>query len=502
MTRSRYCAAAVGALPQRTAWAAAIAMLVIGSPACEDPIYVERGAIRVTVATTGVDTDGDGYRVHVVLGPIRAIGINETITLTGIRPGVYTLQLDGMAANCALQGDGPGPIEVVAGRTTNVTLAVTCTATTGSVQVTIMTAGVDFVGGYVVTVSRGRRDGGSWLGTQFPVSSNGATWITRVPVGQQFLTLREVPPNCDERDGFRRDVSVASSDSMEVVFDLVCVPATPLVYVKPSADGTANIAIASSNGTGEKLLTMHPAWDGDPAWSPDRSRIAFATDRDGNREIYMMDADGSQPIRLTNDPARDHSPDWSPDGTRIVFVRDHATDVNGGSLWVMSADGTDPVRLTRPELANDAFDTDPAWSPQGLKIAFTRFERGVQPAIYWMNADGSGVARLSGAGYTERNPAWSPDGFRLAFARSFCAFGSYGCYDTIVVVDVDGGDRPLGNIPGTEPAWSADGRHIAYAALACDTFFSECNAGEIRVIRADGSSDFGLGIAGSGPAWR
>ena len=72
-----------------------------------------------------------------------------------------------------------------------------------------------------------------------------------------------------------------------------------------------------------KRLTDNNAWDIHPAWSPDGTRIAFATDRDGideNFEIYVMDADGSNQTRLTNNDAVDLLPAWSPDGTRIVFT--------------------------------------------------------------------------------------------------------------------------------------------------------------------------------------
>ncbi|NIM52761.1 MAG: hypothetical protein GTO22_26535, partial [Gemmatimonadales bacterium] len=48
-----------------------------------------------------------------------------------------------------------------------------------------------------------------------------------------------------------------------------------------------------------------PADDREPAWSPDGTRIAFASNRDGNYEIYVMDADGSNPVRLTDNPAGD-----------------------------------------------------------------------------------------------------------------------------------------------------------------------------------------------------
>ena len=61
-----------------------------------------------------------------------------------------------------------------------------------------------------------------------------------------------------------------------------------------------------------KRLTNDPGDDAFPSWSPDGTRIAFASSRDGNVEIYVMDADGTNLVRLTNDPAEDSSPAWRP----------------------------------------------------------------------------------------------------------------------------------------------------------------------------------------------
>ncbi len=95
--------------------------------------------------------------------------------------------------------------------------------------------------------------------------------------------------------------------------------------------------------------------------------LLFQTDRDGNVEIYVMDADGSNPVNLTNNPASDFEPAWSPDGSRIAFVssRDEYLDI-----FVMNADGSDPVNLTPDDLVPlTAFPETPTWSPDGSRIA-------------------------------------------------------------------------------------------------------------------------------------
>ena len=71
----------------------------------------------------------------------------------------------------------------------------------------------------------------------------------------------------------------------------------------------------NADGSGLRKLTRGPAYDGNPAWSPDGRKIAFG--RAG--EIYVMNADGSGQRNLTRNPARDFAPAWSPDGRKIAF---------------------------------------------------------------------------------------------------------------------------------------------------------------------------------------
>ena len=73
------------------------------------------------------------------------------------------------------------------------------------------------------------------------------------------------------------------------------------------------------------------------AWSPDRTRVAFTSNRDGDDEIYVMDADGSNKQRLTDNDADDRGPVWSPDGYVIAFTSDRDGD---DEIFVMYVDGS------------------------------------------------------------------------------------------------------------------------------------------------------------------
>jgi TolB protein len=147
-----------------------------------------------------------------------------------------------------------------------------------------------------------------------------------------------------------------------------------------------------------------------PTDSLDCTKIAFATDRDGNSEIYVMNIDGTNPVNLTKNAARDHNPSWSPDGKQIAFVsyRDGHQEI-----YVMNAcDGTNQVRLTFSE---PLMAYDPAWSPDGTKIAFTLGDESKISQIHVMNADGTGIIKLSPPGAIDLRPSWSPDGTQIAF---------------------------------------------------------------------------------------
>jgi Tol biopolymer transport system component len=83
---------------------------------------------------------------------------------------------------------------------------------------------------------------------------------------------------------------------------------------------------------------------------------------DASAEIYVMGSDGSEKTNLTRSPGQDHSPAWSPDDTKIAFA-----STRGGvlpHLWVMNTDGSNQTRLTA---VNGEY---PAWSPDGTQLAF------------------------------------------------------------------------------------------------------------------------------------
>ncbi len=93
------------------------------------------------------------------------------------------------------------------------------------------------------------------------------------------------------------------------------------------AVNVTDIHTIRADGTDVLRLTNDGAFNREPEWSPDGTKIAWTSRRDGNDEVYVMNADGSGRTNLTNNPAADSHPTWSPDGTQIAFAsaRDGAT---------------------------------------------------------------------------------------------------------------------------------------------------------------------------------
>ena len=112
----------------------------------------------------------------------------------------------------------------------------------------------------------------------------------------------------------------------------------------------------NADGSGAVPLTSSAGGNRYPKWSPDGSRIVFASTRDGNFEVYVMNADGSGQTRLTTSATPDYDPAFSPDGTLLAWS---AADGGGDNqIFTMSSTGGPATQLTFGE---GAFQPD--WQP-------------------------------------------------------------------------------------------------------------------------------------------
>jgi TolB protein len=227
-----------------------------------------------------------------------------------------------------------------------------------------------------------------------------------------------------------------------------------LAFSSETPDGSEDVFLLDlSRPTAPRIrLTDGPAREFDPDLSPDGERIVYRVNPDpagDEADLWLMAADGADPVNLTGDPTlHNWSPAWSPDGTRIAF----ASTRDGGTpnVWTMAADGTDVRRVTT------SHGEYPDWSPDGDRVVYAAPPSGSGRYDLWVRAaDGSGEPfRLTDAPTTEFAPAWSPDGELIAYQSDA------GSRWELWLGRADGSDQrrvsPDGE-DGVWPAWSSDG---------------------------------------------
>ena len=136
--------------------------------------------------------------------------------------------------------------------------------------------------------------------------------------------------------------------------------------------------------------------------SPDRTRVAFSSNRSGNFDLYVMDADGLNSRQLTNDAGNEGDPAWTPDGKWIVYT---ATRGSATQIVIVSVDGGETRQLTTTSRGNHS----PSVSADGRTIAFVTARDGNQE-IYAMGLDGSNQRRLTKTSVRESFPRFFRNG--------------------------------------------------------------------------------------------
>lgn len=167
----------------------------------------------------------------------------------------------------------------------------------------------------------------------------------------------------------------------------------------------SQIYVADADGSNDQNLMEDDGTGIMGVWSPDGTRIAYASDRNEKQDIYIMDVATQEETRLTGDEAWDFQPVWSLDGTQILYISDREDSLLAGELTKFIIDvATGEVR---PFGEDDVFTGSPAYSADGSQVAYMSNESG-HWHIYIMDADGSNVRQITEGESNNMFPVWQP----------------------------------------------------------------------------------------------
>lgn len=241
-----------------------------------------------------------------------------------------------------------------------------------------------------------------------------------------------------------------------------------------NVNGNWDIYLTDSVGQIPTNLTLNPAADYYPSWSPDGKQIAFFSNRDDNHEIYVMRSDGTDQRRLTHHPATDKAPCWAPNGMSITFSSNREGHYN---IYTLDIKSGVVKNLTKSEFV----DAIPTWSPDGKKVAF-QSQRNFNWDIYTIEIGTHKEQRLTHQPLMDAYATWSPEGKHIVYCsmRQDVDQVDFDLY----IMEAEGGGNKTAltdtQIDEAFPAFSPDGSSIV--------FQSEQNAKwVIHLMNADGS---------------
>ncbi len=262
----------------------------------------------------------------------------------------------------------------------------------------------------------------------------------------------------------------------------LCVSAfdtTHIAFTSPR-EGNNEIYIMDTNEKNLQNLTNHPAWDWQPAFSPDGQWMAFVSDRSGTNRIYLMNRNKAELRPLTTHLASisDFDPDWSPDGQWIAFTSKHpGVPMSTKHIYKINVNTGDLQQLT-----DTGYNRFPKWSPDGDRILFySAREEGKD--LFLMKSNGKSTRRVRERRFGGGEPAWSPDGKQIAYEMTDLA--GVGIY--IMTDDGQNNRRiTLENTWGGVPAWSPNGQWIAYELEVKSPWGNLNRDSNIHLISPDG----------------
>ena len=171
----------------------------------------------------------------------------------------------------------------------------------------------------------------------------------------------------------------------------------------------------------------------DPAISPNDQFLIFSRfrpDMKDDSDIWLYDFVGRQAEKLTEKTGLQYDPAWSPDGRKLAYV---SSESGTHDIYLLNMENRECIRLTN----DSAYDLHPSWSPDGKHIVYASNSVG-DYEIWRMNEDGTGRLRLTKSKGLDTQPVWMPGGKQIVFVSN--RRGNMGIW----IMNVKGGEqRPL-----------------------------------------------------------
>jgi Tol biopolymer transport system component len=396
--------------------------LTVGEETVKGPEFrvITPGELIVYTSTEGEDIPESEYQLqinHHGDSQNYKISANDTLRLTGIEKGLYEIELAIAAENCMAVNDNPQTADVTYEDVAEVFFSVECDEIIreGTVEVSIATDGdLTEVNNYTLEL----RNGGVIESRM--VSANDLQFFYNIEIGLYELELSGLPYNCSATGSIPLKLEVFQDEATSVEFLVYCKPILRdrIVFASDRSNGIYNIYVMNSDGTGVRSLTNNNVPERHPVISPDGTKIAFnygnsvaVMDSDGNNMKILASSEGkppSTPLITKSDPS------WSPDGQKIAYTV-HDTDSGVKTIWVMNADGSDQTQLIGNH--NNRF-WSPDWRPSGDRLIFVGIrvittDSGMKVGVddlYVANSDGSGIQLFnSNATGNNTQPRWTSD---------------------------------------------------------------------------------------------
>ncbi|GAB4328292.1 MAG: hypothetical protein Kow0037_02490 [Calditrichia bacterium] len=282
-------------------------------------------------------------------------------------------------------------------------------------------------------------------------------------------------------------------------------PENPIVFALKT-DGNYEVFSASPDTLDSHIyqITHNPSRDWWPRLSPDKSRLAFVSDRTVEPQIYTVEPNGNNLFRVTQVPVTGYHNYgmgfcWSPDGTRLLYSHYE-------KLYRIDVNGTDMTQIATAPAGRHFREVD--WSPVDDKIvALTIGSWFYDSEIYLMDSDGGNMTQLipNWAGAIE-SPSFSPDGRKIIFSYDVSGIetGDNRQLDThIIILDIASGDtvdisqnKPEGT-NDSNPRFSPDGSKVIF----CNYPNNEPDSRSIWIMNLSGANRKKIISRGTMPDW-